>query len=329
MNILISGATGFLGARLANRLKQEGHGVIGLGRNNSAGAELSLSGIEFLQIDLSSKLDLAKLPKKVDAIVHCAALSSVWGRPEDFNRCNVLATKNLTDYGLSSGCRRFVHISSPSIYVDYSDRLNIKEDEPLPKHFLNDYIRTKRMAEDIVDQATAMGLPAITLRPQGIVGQGDRSIFPRIIKTAKRGFIPRIGGDTHTDLTHVDNVVEAICCALIAPTQFQGRKYNITNGEPIEIYAFIESLMKQIGVSFRWKNLSFRKAYAVATFLEWTSRNILRNTEPLLTRYTVCALGVSRTLNIDRARAELKYNPKVSLSKALDEMVNEMKKKGN
>jgi nucleoside-diphosphate-sugar epimerase len=325
MKVVVTGATGFLGSYLVKHLQKSDHEVIAIGRDIRIGDQLEQSGIRFIPADLSSQDLPQKLPPQIDWVVHCAALSSPWGRPEEFYRSNVLATKNLVQYAQNSHCKRFVHISSPSIYVDRVDKLNVRESDPLPKLSLNHYIATKRQAEVIVDQAVESGLSAITLRPQGIVGRGDRSIFPRILKIAKRGFVPRIGsGQTLTDLTHVNNVVDAIMCALNANDQLSGQKYNITNGEPIDLYRVIEELMSELQISFKWKKMSLKKAYYIGSALEWTSRNLLFHKEPLLTRYTACALGASRTLNIDKARAELNYAPRFSLNDALKDVIKQM-----
>jgi nucleoside-diphosphate-sugar epimerase len=300
--------------------------VYGTGRDLKMGAELEAKGIHFINSHLGTNDFSKSFPKQIDWVVHSAALSSPWGRPKMFHQSNVLATAQLADYALETGCKRFVHISSPSIYVDKHDKLDVKEDDPLPKLELNDYVRTKRLAEKEIDQRAALGLPSICLRPQAIVGRGDRAIFPRILKTAKRGFVPRIGkGSTQTDLTHVENVIDAIVCALEAPQALNGRKYNITNGESVELYSVIETLLKQLEVKFRWRPLSFRKAYTLGSVLEWTSRNVLNYREPLLTRYTACVLGASRTLNIDRARQELGYRPKFSIEEAMREVAEDLR----
>lgn len=326
MRILVTGATGFLGSHLVDRLLKEGLQVSAHGRNQTILEGLSQKGAVALRGDLSEKDFVGELSKDFDVVVHCAALSSPWGRIEDFYKCNVAATKNLIDHFKETSLKRFVHISSPSLYVDTVDRFNITEDEPLPPVELNHYIATKRMAEKEVDQSVTQGFPAITLRPQGIVGPGDRSIFPRILRTARKGFVPRIGGgSTRIDLTYVENVVEAIVLALQAPSDLHGKKYNITNDEPVDLYSTIAELMRALNIDFRWKDLSFRKAYTIAQVMEWSCRHLFRNTEPLLTRYSVCVLGVSRTLDVSAAKKDLGYKPQVNMAEAMVNVVEGLK----
>lgn len=326
MNVLVTGATGFLGSYLCRRLVQNGETVWAQGRNLHKGIELETAGCRFLAGDLTDKKFVQTLPKNLDAVVHCAALSSPWGRYGDFYAANVVATENLIAADFGQNLSRFVYISSPSIYVSTEDRFDIRESDALPNVEMNHYIRTKRLAEASIERACAHGFPAVVLRPQGIVGAGDPSIFPRILKAARRGRIPRIGrGRTQMDLTYVENVVDAVIAALNANPTVIGRKYNITNGEPVEIYEVIDKLMTDLEISYRWKDLSFKKAFAIAGAMEWGCRYLLRGREPLLTRYSVCVLGVSRTLNIEAARTDLGYQPQVSMAEAMKRVAEAMK----
>jgi nucleoside-diphosphate-sugar epimerase len=328
MKVLVTGATGFLGQRLVLRLRRMGYQVNGTGRDLEIMGKLHRDhGVPMFPADIADAMQLEGLPSELDAIVHCAALSSPWGRYTDFVAANVTATRNILNFASRRTVARFVHISSPSIYVEPRPRLDVKEDDPLPESRLNHYIATKRVAESLVQQAAREhGLNTLILRPQGLVGRGDRAIFPRILKAAQRGSIPRIGeGQTLTDLTHVENAVEAIVCALSAPASYKGRSYNISNGQPVEIYGFIEALMKRLCLDFRWRPLSFSTAYRIGQAMEWWSERITGK-EPLLTRYTACTLGLSRTLNIDRARRELGYSPKHTMEQAFDEVASSMEK---
>lgn len=327
--ILVTGGTGFLGSHVVERLLQQGALVHAQGRQAEVGEKLKLKGVVFWQGDLADFDFVQSLPQDFDAVIHTAALSSPWGRYQDFYRSNVLASRYLAQHFQGTSVERFVHISSPSLYADTHPRFDVRENDRLPRSPLNHYILTKRLAEDEMDLAFTQGLPVVTLRPQGIVGPGDRAIFPRILRTAKKGFIPRIGhGQTWIDLTYVDNVVDAITLAIQSQQQSVGRKYNITNGEPVDLYELIAQLLQQLDISFRWKHLPFGLAYSIARTMEAACRFLFRNTEPLLTRYSVCVLGVSRTLNIEAARRDLGYEPRVSLQQALHIIARDLKAKG-
>jgi nucleoside-diphosphate-sugar epimerase len=319
---LVTGATGFLGRALALRLKELGLEVTGLGRDRARGQSLVDAGVRFLPVDLGDADAVAAACAGHDQVVHCAALTSPWGRYPDFVTANVTATRHVIAASQKARVRRLVHVSSPSIYVDHRDRLAVREDEPLPARAINHYAATKRLAEDEIDRAHAAGLPVVTVRPQGIFGPGDRAIFPRLIRVAGRGRFPVIGdGENLIDVTYVDNVVDALVQALDAPERALGKKYNITNGEPVSNYALLDRVFTAVGVTYRRVHLPFALAYSAAGMLEAVHRWALRGSEPLLTRYSVCVLAKSRTLDITAARNDLGYHPRVGLDDGVQRFV--------
>lgn len=327
MKVLITGGTGFLGGRCAERMLSLGMDVHVLGRNQFIGSNLEKIGIGFHQGDLSDGEAVLRSIKGADVVIHCGALSSPWGKYSDFYSSNVIGTENVISAVKKSNVKRLIHISTPSIYVNKQDQLGVSEYDPIPEVAINAYAETKRMAETRVDAAFSEGLPVITLRPQGIFGPGDTAIMPRLIRVAKRGALPVIGdGKNLIDLTYVDNVVDAIILCLDSPSKTLGKKYNITNGEPVLLYDALRKIFSELNIKYKTKKISFQKAYRIAMAMEWFHRTILTSKEPLLTRYSVCALGRSRTLNIEAAKRDLGYIPCVSMQDGILKFVEAWKK---
>ena len=152
---VVTGATGCLGLNLSKRLLQEGHEVIALGRNPVLGKLLTQLGTQFISIDLSEKRRLKELCSKANVIFHCAALSSPWGKYKAFYEANIIGTQHVIE-ATPLGAR-LIHVSSPSIYFDFSEKHNIKEDDPLPKKPANNYVQSKRIAESLIDKAYNTG----------------------------------------------------------------------------------------------------------------------------------------------------------------------------
>jgi nucleoside-diphosphate-sugar epimerase len=324
--VLVTGATGFLGRHTVQRLLKEGAQVTGLGRSLSHGRELERMGARFVAAELSEEKRLDEIFRGHDYVIHCAALSSPWGRYEDFYNANVKATENVLRAVRQAGIKRLVHVSTPSLYIDHTDRLDVREEEPLPLRAINFYAATKRLAEERVDAAAADGLPVVSIRPQGIIGPGDTAIFPRLMRMARKKILPIIGdGDNWIDLTYVDNVVESLVLALRAPAHVHGRKYNITNGEPVQLYPLLREVFDSLGFTYREKRIPFRRAYRLAGAMEFVCRYVLRGREPLLTRYSVCALGLTRTLNIDAARRDLNYRPIIDMRQAVERLTQTLR----
>jgi nucleoside-diphosphate-sugar epimerase len=319
MKILVTGGTGFLGKTLALRLLKLGYSVTVLGRNLTVGRELEEQGILFFQANLADSEKIINACAEQSIVFHCAALSAPWGRPKDFYNANVLGTRSITQGCLRHDVKRLIHVSSPSIYFDMTDRLNIKETDSFPALPVNHYAHTKRLAEEEVDQASAQGLPVVTIRPRALFGPGDQTILPRLIRANQRLGIPMIdNGHALIDLTYIDNAVDALLCCIDSPGNTLGKKYNITNGTPTHLSTVLQSLFQKLNLPFRPINIRYPIAYAIASLLEGLSCTVLMGKEPLFTRYTIGVLAKSQTFDISEARNELGYKPVIGIDEGLD-----------
>jgi nucleoside-diphosphate-sugar epimerase len=324
MKIVVTGGTGFVGKHLALTLKQLGEEVKVIGRNGSVGETLRKQGIDFQLVDLTDLAQTTAALKDIDLVYHCAALSSVWGRYQDFYRANVLGTRHVIQGCLANGVSRMVYISTSSVYFDFKDRLNISEDaafgDPvgrvLPYRQVNDYTTTKKLAELEVQKAINInGLLGIIIRPRGIFGPGDTALFPRLLRASQTTGIPLIrGGHFLMDLTYIDNLISALLLCRARGNQLNGQIYNISNGEPIYFHDLLKSIDEHLTGGLRLKPMPRSIATGIATCLELGHRALGLTQEPLLTRYTVGVLGYSQTLNIQKAKTELGYHPAVSLA---------------
>ncbi len=315
--VLITGATGFLGGAAARELREAGWEVITTGRNTTAGESLRCDGFAFTPCDLAE--DMAALRRLVgacEAVVHCAALSSPWGSLRDFQASNITATRNVLTACRESGAR-LVHISSPSVTFGFAHHRGLREDAPWPEPAANHYIATKREAELIVRRSPEV--PAVILRPKALIGPGDTTLLPRVLRAGRRGFFPSfIDSDPLLDLTWIADAAMAIRLALEAPDSCRGKVYHITSGQPLPVSEAFALLFEACGLRVRFFPVSTGKALAVAGLLEWLSRLATAGKwEPPLTRYTVGSLAFEQSLDISAARSELNYVPGKDIREAL------------
>jgi len=312
MRVLVTGATGFLGGALCRRLAQLGHQPIALGRDRAKLAALDAQGFRTIAADLASDPPPAT---EADAFVHCAALSSPWGRLADFHRANVAGTQAALDLARRGGAKRFVHISTPSLYFRFADQLNVREDMMLPSP-VNAYARTKRAAEALVMDAP--DLDPIILRPRGLYGAGDTALLPRVLAAARVRPLPYLNdGRTVSDLTHVDDVADASIAALNAPPMPAKRVFNISGGVGLNVCDVAERAAKRAGVTVRWKPLSTRVVLAFARASEGAAA-LFGGSEPPITVYGVGLFAYSQTLDISAAQAHLGWRPRISFDEGLD-----------
>jgi len=322
MKVMITGGTGFLGGALARRLQGMGADVSVVGRNQTKGKALEDEGIRFIRADLSDEQAIIKACEDCDYVYHSGALASPWGPYETFYNANVVGTENVVKGCQEHKVKRLIHVSTPSIYQTYRDRINVKESEPLPEVMPSFYAQTKYLAEKVVDKAHEEGLEVISIRPRAIIGPGDTTVFPRLIRLLRTGRLRIIGnGKNRAEFGYIDNVLDALLLCQDAPSHCLGEKYNITNGEPVYLWEMVAKLCQMLDLPAPTKKVPLAVANALAIVLETFSKWFQGGKEPVLTRYSVNVAGRSITLNIEKARKELGYEPKVGNQESLERFV--------
>ena len=318
MRIFVTGGTGFLGRHLVWRLADHGHEVCFSGRDvTKAGVVMqnAARAVAFVPLSHGTPEALAAMTRSsagFDAVVHCAALSSPWGRREDFHDANVRSTTEVLTAMQANDVPRLVHISTPSLYFQFRDRLGVREDEPLPPP-VNHYAKTKREAERLVRGAP---VSSVILRPRGIFGAWDETLLPRLLRLLRKKHFPLFNrGDALIELTYVDNVVDAIELAL-AMRDPDGVTFNISNGQPQRAGDLFAHLAQAFGLPWRPLHVPLAAGFAMARACE-IAGHLARGWEPPLTRYTVGTVAFSQTLDLQRAGDHLGYAAKVDITEGI------------
>lgn len=309
MKAIITGATGGLGRNLTQYLKELGWDIVAMGRNSSIGKEL---GVPFVQVELSDRNAIFSAFEKADIVFHCAALSSPWGKYDDFYRSNVLATRYILEAMEHYTIPKIIHVSTPSIYFDFCDQLSVKESY-LPKRFVNHYASTKYAAEQEVLHST---IESVIIRPRGIFGEYDQVLLPRLEKIATKGFLPLIKNkEPIIDITYVQNVVHAL--HLAATTSLPNKSiFNITNGEPKTIREIYTLVAQGLKWEVAHKEISYSLLMGIASLLECAAQCSLTK-EPLITRYGAGLIATNQTLDISHAKNILGYQPIYSIQEGI------------
>jgi len=314
--VLVTGATGFLGFRLCERLASQGWSVKGFGRHPKRLEALARLGVMPLAGDLRDPEALEAAVQGVTAVVHAGARSDLWGTRREFWETNVEPTRQLVGLAREHGVGRFVFVSSPSVGFELRHMVGVKESDPLPRPF-NEYARSKEEAEAVV--SAEAGLSRLIVRRQAIFGPGDTSLLPRLLRVARRFGFPQLGDDSPwVDLTYVDNVAYALELALRSPLE---GVVQITNGEPWRLGQAVATVLSGLGLPWRPRRLPRAPLLAAAAALEAWHRRFAPEQEPVLTRYAVGVLAFDRTLDISRATRELGYRPLVSVADGLARVI--------
>jgi nucleoside-diphosphate-sugar epimerase len=323
--ILITGTSGFLGGRLSKHLKTSFPDIeiVCTSRSDQKKDDLINHGCTFVQGDLNDPAFTNDLLTGVDAIVHCAALSAPWGKKEDFYMANTLLTSNLLAAALKKGIKRFIYISSPSIYFNFKDRFNVSENDPLPLKIVNEYAFSKLETEKIVHSYNQKGFNTVSIRPRAIIGAEDSVIFPRIIRAYLNNKLRIIGnGQNIADLTCVTNVIQAIICALNAPADVMGMAYNISNGEPVNLWDEINYVLSELNYPPVKKKVPYPIIWTIVWLSETLHKLRKKESEPVLTLYGIGTLAKSLTMDISLAKKNLGYAPVQATREGITEFLN-------
>ena len=321
MKVLITGATGFLGKYIVEELKNNGYQVVAFGRNEKIGKALIDSNVEFFKGDIENKEDLLRAFQGCSAVIHAAALSTVWGKWNNFYKVNVLGTRNIVEICEKQGLK-LVFVSSPSIYAGAKDQLDVKENEAPKDNNLNFYIKSKIMAENIIKNSK---LNYMIIRPRGLFGIGDTSIIPRLLDLNKKMGIPLFAdGKQKVDVTCVENVAYALRLAL-ENERYSRQTYNITNDEPIEFKEILTLFFNEMGTEGKYLKWNYRLILILVSILEKVYKLFGIEKEPPLTKYTLYLMRYSQTLNIDKAKKELGYYPQISVLEGVKKYVKHIR----
>lgn len=318
MRVLVTGASGFIGGRFAAHALAQGYEVRCGGRNAKAMQWLASRGAECLPGDLLDRDFALRAIDGCEAVVHCAGAVGTWGSYRHFYDANVQVTENVLAAAFSSGARRMVHLSSPSIYFDGKSHRNVTEDF-LPPRFFDHYGATKHLADQKVFAAGRDGLEVIALRPRFVIGAGDTSIFPRLLRAHQSGRLRVIGdGGNRVDLTPVENLNLAMQAALTAPESALGQAYNISNGEPVAFWPQFNTLLQRLGLPELHRHIPYPLAYAMAALAETKARLTPGRPEPAMLRLGMAVMARDFNLDISAARRELGYQPQISIAQGIE-----------
>jgi nucleoside-diphosphate-sugar epimerase len=323
-SVLVTGGGGFLGRQIIESLRNLNCGAIRVaGRKPQP--ELEKSGVEVLCGDISDSSFILKACMSRSLVFHTAALAGIWGKREDFYRTNVAGTQNIVDACIMRNISTLVYTSSPSVALHDGDTVNADETVPYPEKYLAPYPETKAIAERLVLNANSANFATVAIRPHLIWGPGDPHLLPRVVEKARKGKLIQVGdGKNLVDMTYVDNAALAHIAAaetLRNSRRANGKAYFISDGNPVELWTWISSLLKQLDIPPVTRKISYRSAYAAGALMEMIYKVFQFSGEPTMTRFVAGQLAHSHYFNISAARNDLGYSPAISPEDALEKTV--------
>jgi dihydroflavonol-4-reductase len=206
--VLVTGATGFTGSALTQKLVERGAQVVALVRATANVDLLEKLGVTLSVGDISDRDAVHKAAEGVDIIYHIAAVYRTVGHTDDYyEMINVGGVQNVIDAARAQEVKRTVHCSTIGVHGDIE---KIPSNEESPFNPGDIYQRTKLAGEKRFAEAMAQGLPGCIFRPAAIYGPGDMRLL-KMFRQIKRGFFPLFGGGNNLyQLSYIDDLTDGI-----------------------------------------------------------------------------------------------------------------------
>ncbi|MGB0437448.1 MAG: 3-beta-hydroxysteroid dehydrogenase, partial [Mycobacterium sp.] len=262
--VLVTGGSGFVGANLVTELLDRGLEVRSFDRVPSPLP--AHPRLEVFQGDITDVDDVAAAVTDSDTIIHTAAIIDLMGGAsvtEEYRRrsfaVNVTGTQNLVHAAQKAGVKRFVYTASNSVVMGGQRISDGNESLPYTERFNDLYTETKVAAEKFVlSQNGVQGLLTCSIRPSGIWGRGDQTMFRKLFESMLAGHVKMLVGNRNAKLdnSYVHNLIHGFILAaqhLVPGGTAPGQAYFINDGEPINMFEFARPVVEACGR--RWPTL--------------------------------------------------------------------------
>lgn len=328
--VLVTGGSGFVGGNFVKTLLDNGNKVKSF---DLVPSKLQHENLETIEGNICNIDDVRKACEGVDTIFHTAAIIDLKGgravTKEYRNRSyaiNVDGTKNLLRTAQDVGASRFIYTASNSVVIGGKHIENGDETLSYTDRFNDLYTETKVVAEQHVLASNGeRGVYTCSIRPSGIWGPGDQTMFMLMFEQVLSGLLKaRVGsGKALLDNTYVHNLIHGQILAaknLSASGVAGGQAYFINDGEPVNMFTFSKPVVEAVGE----KMPSFWVPSGLVKFAMtvWQELHFKFNLpEPPMPPLGIERVALHNYFSIDKARRDLGYEPLYSTQQGLEECI--------
>jgi len=309
--ILILGATGFIGQELARQFLADGQRIRLLVRNPGRLPEnLQGPGVEIVTGDLTRKADLERAIAGSRVVYHLARANvKTW---DEFTKQDIEVTRHIAETCLSSRVQRLIYTGTIDSYYAGAKAGTITETTPLDPYIAwrNLYARAKAASEEILMAShRERGLPVIVFRPGIVIGRGGGP-FHWGIGMWSWNAVCQIWGQGHNSLPFV--LVEDVARALVAAVdaaEIEGESFNLVAETDLTAFDYLKALEEHAGVSFQKFPTPSWKFYAV-DLVKWIVKQMVRHPDQRRPSYRDWETRTQRArYDCTKARRLLNWNP--------------------
>lgn len=326
--VLVTGGSGFVGANLVIELLDRGHAVRSFDRAPSPLPDHA--GLEVITGDICDPDTVAAAVEGIDTVFHTAAIIDLMGGAsvtEEYRQrsfaVNVGGTENLVHAAQQAGVKRFVYTASNSVVMGGQHIVDGDETLPYTDRFNDLYTETKVVAEKFVlGQNGVSDMLTCSIRPSGIWGRGDQTMFRKVFESVLAGHVKVLVGRKSTllDNSYVHNLIHGFILAaqhLVPGGTAPGQAYFINDGEPVNMFEFARPVIEACGHKLPRVRVPGRLVHAAMT--AWQRLHFRFGIpEPLLEPLAVERLYLNNYFSIAKAKRDLGYRPLYTTQQAVD-----------
>ncbi|GIU17717.1 2-alkyl-3-oxoalkanoate reductase [Shewanella sp. MBTL60-007] len=332
----VTGAGGFLGKAICERLLAVGIKVTGFARGQYP--ELNAMGVEMVKGDIADEQALLDGMQGCDLVFHVASKAGVWGSKQSYFSPNVDGARHIINACKQRNIERLVYTSTPSVTFAGVDEAGNDESAPYAKQFLNFYGESKAIAEQMMLSANGEPLAngkllgTTALRPHLIWGPNDPHLVPRVLERAEVGKLKLVGReDKLVDTIFVGNAAYAHILAALTLSNgvvegmpnsaaCAGKAYYLSNDEPITMAAMLNKILACRNLPPVTKRVPTHLAYMAGYLLESVYSLLGKQDEPIMTRFVARQLSTSHYFDISAAKQDLGYQALVSIDEGMERL---------
>jgi 3beta-hydroxy-Delta5-steroid dehydrogenase / steroid Delta-isomerase len=332
--VLVTGGSGFVGANLVTELLARGYDVRSFDRVPS-----QLPDHPRLQVitgDITNVDDVAVAigagADAVDTVFHTAAIIDLMGGAsvtDEYRRrsfaVNVGGTQNLVQAATAAGVKRFVYTASNSVVMGGQVISDGDETLPYTQRFNDLYTETKVTAEKFVLAANGgedgTGMLTCSIRPSGIWGRGDQTMFRKVFENVLAGNVKVLVGSKHSKLdnSYVHNLIHGFILAaehLVPGGSAPGQAYFVNDGEPINMFEFSRPIVEACGETLPTFRVPGRLALVVMRVWQWLHFRF-GLPKPPVEPLGIERISLNNYFSIEKAKRDLGYAPLYTTQQAM------------
>lgn len=323
MNIIVTGANGFIGSFLIKELiSQKECYITALIRKGSNRSTLPINrNINIVEVDYT-KDEPKELFNNHDICIHLIGKMGEYGvLEEEYKNVNVELTMRVLEWSEQAGIKQFIFCSTPGVQ-GFGHRLAIEEDLYAPRNF---YEKTKAEAEErLISFCQSSRIKYTIIRPDFVYGPGDKRRVKMYKNIKERKFVLTTSGKSYLHPTYISDVVQGFIISL-NNVQAYNQIFNISAGQDITVLNYLQTIAEYTGSKLLHFNIGYRISIIIAIMIERICDLVLKR-DSFVSKNKIDFLAIDHSTSNKKAKKMIGFVPEYDIEKGMKKTIEWCKK---